>query len=474
MVPEASPTAGAHPEARTTHGRVRGRWRAGVAVFRGIPYAAPPFGVHRFMPPAAPEPWSGVREAATFGPTAPKVPYRPPFDQLLADPAIAGDDCLNLNIWTPSPSRADRLPVMVWIHGGGLTRGSSAVPVYDGTSFARDGIVLVTLNYRLGVEGFGLFPDAPCNLGIRDQIAALRWVHENIGGFGGDPDRVTVFGESAGAISIGTLLASPAARGLFHRAALQSGAPETLPRSRVRAIITRMADRLGIPATAAAFRAVDRAALLNAQGEVTRRSSPLLGGPSFGIVSDGDTVPRPPLEALIEGDAVDVPLLLGWTTQEHRLWLAPTKLLPRLDRLGPLTLAAAMARCRRGPAAVRACQRAHPGAGPGEVLGQMVADHLLRDPLRRLAASRPPGAPAYLYEFAWQSQVPDLGACHALELGFVFDTAGAPDSIRLAGPGAPQELADRMHRAWVDFATAGTPGWAAWDEHTRPIKVFRG
>lgn len=151
----------ANPVVKTPYGAVRGRWEHGTAVFRGIPYAAPPFGSHRFRPPVPPEPWDGVRDAGAFGATAPKPPYSDAFAQYLSDPFVAGDDCLNLNVWTSDPAPPARLPVLVWLHGGALTRGSSAVPVYDGHPFARDGVVFVSLNHRLGVEGYGLFPDAP-------------------------------------------------------------------------------------------------------------------------------------------------------------------------------------------------------------------------------------------------------------------------------------------------------------------------
>ncbi|GGJ21571.1 carboxylesterase/lipase family protein [Streptomyces brasiliensis] len=458
------------PVVRTPHGAVRGRYERGAAVFRGIPYAAPPFGPRRFRPPEPPEPWDGVRDAGAYGPTAPKPPYSDAFACYLSDPVVPGDDCLNLNVWTPEPGPAARLPVLVWLHGGALTRGSSAVPVYDGHAFARDGVVLVSVNYRLGVEGYGLFPDAPANPGLHDQLAALRWVHESIAAFGGDPDRITLAGQSAGAISIGALIAAPQAQGLVRRAVLQSGPPEVSERDKVRRMVRRMAARLKIPATAEAFAAVDPELLLKTQAEVGRLSSPVLGGPAFGIVVDGDVVPRDPLSALIDGEAArGVELLMGWTRDEYRLWLVPGGLLDHVDRLGPVALAGAMARCRCSHEVPRGYRALHPDAGTAETVGQMVTDHLLRVPLHRLADARP-GA-AYVYEFAWPSNLPDLGACHALELGFVFDTGDAPESRKLAGEGGPHELCEEMHGAWVRFAAEGDPGWEAWDA-SHPVRVF--
>jgi len=411
-----------------------------------------------------------VRDAGSFGPTPPKPPYSEAFQKYLSDPVVPGDDCLNLNVWTPEPGPSARLPVLVWLHGGALTRGSSAIPVYDGRSFARDGVVLVSINYRLGVEGYGLFPDAPANPGLRDQLAALRWVHESIAAFGGDPDRITLFGQSAGAISIGALLAAPQAQGLVRRAVLQSGPPEAFEREKVRRMVRRMATRLKIPATAAAFADVDRELLLRTQAEVGRLSSPVLGGPSFGLVIDGDLVPRDPLDALVDGDmAKGVDLMLGWTSDEYRLWLVPGGLLERVDRLGAVALAGAMARCHCGTEVPRGYRALHPEAGTAEVVGQLVTDHLLRLPLHRLADAR--SETAYVYEFAWPSTLPGLGACHALELGFVFDTGDVPESRKLAGEGAPQELATAMHQAWVRFARDGDPGWERWNT-SHPVRVF--
>ncbi|MEV7404637.1 carboxylesterase family protein [Streptomyces sp. NPDC091267] len=463
-----SPADRTAPLAGTAHGTVRGSHEQGVAVFRGIPYAAAPVGARRFRAPEPPEPWAGVREAVAYGPTAPKRPYAPPLDRLLPDPDVPGDNCLNLNVWTPSPARTG-LPVLVWIHGGSLLHGSSAVPLYDGTAFARDGVVLVSVNYRLGIEGFGVFPDAPANRGLLDQLAALGWVRDNIAAFGGDPDRVTVCGESAGAISIGALLAAPRARGLFRRAVLQSGVPAALSVAAGRRTTELIAKRLGVAATARALAAVDPAALLTAQSEVTAGGSPLTGGNSFQIVVDGDLLPRDPAEALRAGAAAGIDLLVGSNTEEYRLWFVPSGLTERLSRT---KLRLALLKFKVPRATVRTYRANRPGATPGELLGALATDLLLRVPLNRLADARAGAAGStHFYEFGWQSPVLRLGACHGLEIGFVFDNLDRPDAVALAGEDAPQELADAMHAAWVRFAGAGDPGWPAWDE-SRPVMRF--
>ncbi len=450
----------------TVPGKVRGRVEGGIATFLGIPYAAAPFGEFRFRAPAPVPAWVGVRDALTFGPTAPKLPYAPPMDRLLPDPSIPGDECLNLNVWTPDPAGSG-LPVMVWIHGGSLRNGSSSLPVYDGRAFARDGVVLVSINYRLGVEGFGVFPDAPANRGLLDQLAALRWVNDNIAAFGGDPGNVTVFGESAGAISIGALLVSPHSAGLFRRAVMQSGPPTAVSPKKGGRTTALIAKQLGLPATAQAFAGADRGALLAAQVAITRAGNPLTGANAFSIVVDGDVVPTEPLAAVRAGAARDVDLLLGYNSEEYRLWFVPSGV---VDRVNAITLRLALAKFRIKQRVAKEYRRNRPTAKPGEILGAIATDMLLRVPANRLADERR-GDNTFMYEFGWPSPVDGLGACHALEIGFVFDTLRSPDVAALAGPVAPQVLADAMHRAWVDFAATGKPGWASWDT-SRPVMRF--
>ncbi|MDX2560458.1 carboxylesterase family protein [Streptomyces sp. TX20-6-3] len=464
------------PGVRTRNGVLRGALKDGVASFLGVPYAQAPVGALRFRAPEPAESWDGVREAVAFGPTAPKRPYAPPLDALLPDPEVAGDDCLNLNVWAPWPASQEGpdeggRPVMVWIHGGSLKHGSSAVPVYDGTAFARDGVVLVSLNYRLGIEGFGVFPDAPTNLGLRDQIAALTWVRENIAAFGGDPDRVTVFGESAGAVSIAALMASPLAKGLFRRAVMQSGAPSARSLDAARRTTEAMAARLKVPATAEAFAGVDPERLLAAQTAVTGKGNPVLSGHAFHIAVDGDVLPDHPGDLLVDGASSDVELLMGTNTDEYRLWFVPGGYTEKVGSLGQRLL---LRKGRIPPAVAKVYRAGRPQEKPGEVLGVLAADKLLWMPLNMFADARlnTRGAAAtYMYEFGWPSPVLDLRACHALELGFVFDTLDLPEARALTGPDAPRDLAAAMHAAWVSFATTGDPGWRRWDP-ARPVMTF--
>jgi para-nitrobenzyl esterase len=240
----------AHDTVKVRSGELRGSVAGSIISFKGVPYAAPPVGANHLRPPRPAEAWSGVRNALKFGPKSHQVAYPKPFDLFIPELAGSGDDCLNLNIWTPELG-ASGLPVVVWIPGGMYEfHATGACPWYDGTAFARDGVVCVTINYRAGAEGFLYLGDGVANCGLLDQIAALEWVQQNISAFGGDPANVTVFGESAGALSVGTLLSMPRAQGLFRRAILQSGAAHHVntPASAER-LGQYMAKKLGVAAT---------------------------------------------------------------------------------------------------------------------------------------------------------------------------------------------------------------------------------
>ncbi|MGO4340979.1 carboxylesterase/lipase family protein [Pedococcus sp. 2YAF34] len=467
--------------AKVSGGAVRGSRREGVDTLLGIPYAAPAVGADRYRAPRPVEPWEGERDATRHGPTAAQSPYPTPMDRLLPSSVTPGDDYLNVDVWAPAGGSG--LPVLVWIHGGAFVRGANSVPTYDGTAFARDGVVVVGVNYRLGVPGFAALHGAPTNLGLRDQVAALEWVRDNVAAFGGDPGRVTIVGESAGAMSVATLMSSPAARGLFHQAVVQSGgAAAVCTLDDARLVAAELATMLGVPPTAEAFGALDPQAVVAAQTALAlaiqsapdpRRwgASVLRGG--LGIMStfpvvDGDVVPDVPLSALAAGAAAGVPLLLGTTREEFRLFLVPTGIAGTVTEAALPVLAA-----RYGwPAgAVETYSANRPDASPGDVAAAILTDAGFRAPTRDLAtAQHGAGGAVHQYEFAWQTTVADLGASHALELPFVFDTVG--DGGFMVGPDAPQGLADEMHAAWVRFVTDSDPGWPQWNPQDQAVMTF--
>lgn len=467
---------------RTTGGTVRGVLRDGVHAFLGIPYAAPPFGPRRFAAPQPPEPWDGVRDATGYGATVPKPPYAPPYDVLLLEPQIPGQDCLNLNVWSPDPGGSG-LPVYVWIHGGAFVNGSGAVPTYDGSAFARDGVVCVTINYRLGVDGFVQFPDdGPANRGLLDQVAALRWVQENIAAFGGDPSRVTIGGESAGAMSVACQLALPSARGLFSRAILQSGAGHhALTAGTAGRIGGYLAERLGVAHSREALAGVPVDRLIAAQQALAVEAQVMPDPARWGEVAadlmafepviDGEVLPDLPIRRIAGGSARDVGVLVGANRDEQRLFLVPNGLIDLVtDELLQAAVAGYGLRAGEALAAYRA-QR--PAASPGELLADIATDWFFRVPAIRIAEAQA-AAGAWMYEFCWPSPQYSgrLGACHALELGFTFDTLATEGHGALMGPDAPQDLAGEMHRAWVRFVADGDPGWSRYDHRRRAVQEF--
>ncbi|MET9606913.1 carboxylesterase family protein [Streptomyces sp. NPDC006512] len=481
-------------QVETAYGTVAGQVEDGIARFLGIPYAAAPVGTLRFAAPAPPEPWEGVRDAFAFGPTPPKPSIEGQLGELMPDPSVPGDEWLNLNVWSPDLDPDAGLPVMVWIHGGAFTTGSSAVTAYDGATFARDGVVCVTLNYRLGVDGFGYIPDAPlpANRGLHDQIFALRWVRDNIARFGGNPGDVTVFGESAGAMSVLTLLALDL--GLFHKAIAQSGTAHITQTPHDAALVLNaIAAEAGVQPTAEALAALPLANLVAAQkavgADITNSANPVKYGEttiaSCGMslmpVIDGELITQRPIDAIAAGKGGDVPLLAGTNTEEFRLFVVPTPMVYWLvpqqfkNRVEAYGVPADFYDQYKANST-----SAYPRNAPSGIAAAVLTDRMFRIPTYRVAEARAQsGAATYLYEFGWRSPVTPntiqvkLGACHSLELPFVWKTLDVPDTRPITGPNPPRDLAEVMHRQWVQFAVTGLPGWAAYDTGTRPVMTFR-
>ncbi|MFC7943913.1 carboxylesterase/lipase family protein [Microbacterium oxydans] len=448
------------PHATLSTGIVRGVEEAGIVRYLGIPYAMAPFGEHRFREPQPVATWDGVRDALEFGPTPPQVPYAGAIGELLGSVRIDGDDILTANVWARSD--ASGAPVLLWIHGGALERGTAALPLYDGAVFAQAGIVFVSINYRLGSEGFSVLEGAPRNLGLRDAAAALEWVHREVAALGGDPTRITAMGESAGGAIVAGLLARADSRALISRAIIESGPLQAQPPKKAGRVTARLAKRLGVRADRVSFAALTPEKLLDARKAQSAGSSPLGGAPAFQLAIDPESLPRSPHEVLRE---IDTPLLIGSNTDEYRLWFPPEV----LAGIGEFKLQAARLLSRIPRRAVAAYRSAFPDAGAGEILGQLVTDVMLRAPLSRVAAARP--GKTHVYEFAWPSPVRDLRAAHALELGFVFDRLDDEEAARLAGPDAPRDLAAEMNTSWVGFVTSGDPGWPAYGDD-RLTRVF--
>jgi para-nitrobenzyl esterase len=471
---------------KTRQGEVRGGVADGVIAFKGVPYAAPPFGPNRLRPPQRVRSWSGVRAALAYGPKTPQPPYPPAIAMLLPELVVPGEDCLTLNIWSADLGSAGQ-PVMVWIPGGMFEyHATGASPWYEGSHFARDGVVFVTINYRVGAEGFLYLGDGIANLGLLDQIAALEWVQENIAAFGGDPTNVTVFGESAGAMSVGTLLSVPRAAGLFQRAIAQSGAAHHVssPAS-ARLVALRLAKKLGVQANREAIAAVAVDRVLAAQAELRAEllahpeperwgGDVVVSGMPWQPVIDGDVVPARPIDRIVAGAGATIDLIVGTNTDECRLFLVPGG---AIEHVGDDAVAAAV-RAYGLPVepTLAAYRTAYPGASAGDLLAAIQTDWYWRIPALRLAdahATHGDASATYMYEFAWRSSQFEgrLGACHSLEIPFVFDTLGC-DTAPLWGPAPPQELADSMHAAWVAFATCGDCHWPRYEPSRRATMRF--
>ncbi|MER6129186.1 carboxylesterase family protein, partial [Streptomyces sp. NPDC001795] len=394
-----------------------------------------------------------------------------------------GDDWLTVNVWTPEPDPASRRPVMVWIYGGAYKYGSADDPAYNGSRLAHDGeLVVVTLNYRVGIEGFARIEGAPPNRGLLDQVAALEWVRENVTAFGGDPDQVTAFGESAGAGSIAALMTMPRTRGLFRRAIAQSVPGTYFSDALARDIAEALAGEVGLRPTTTDLSGVDPRKLPEAGSAVSARmrqyverwGAVALTPTSYSPVVDGDVLPTTPWEALAGGAARDVELIAGHNRDEFRLFVMLGGLLGRVDE----GLAASALRLF-GPAqdAEQAYRAAFPEASAEYLFELVQSDWLFRMPSLHLAEAQVVGGGrAHMYELTWSAPANGgvLGACHGLDVPLTF---GAYDGLggMLVGPTPSPEteaLSARIRSAWTAFATTGDPGWPAYDIERRLVRIL--
>jgi para-nitrobenzyl esterase len=429
--------------------------------------------------------WDGTRDVFAFGPPPPQeagiqgrtgVPHAP-----------VGDDWLTVNVWTPDPDPAAHRPVMVWIYGGAYKLGHSGSPGYDARRIARDSdgeVIVVTFNYRVGIEGFARIDGAPANRGLLDQVAALEWVRENITAFGGDPGQVTVFGESAGAGSVASLLAMPSAAGLFRRAIAQSVPGTYFSDELARDIAAAIAAEAGLRPTVADLSTVDPRRLPAAGealstkmhqyeekwGQVVHTLTP------FSPVVDGDVLPTTPWQALTVGAARDVELIVGHNRDEFRLFLA---LGGRLGKITDEEAASALRTFGPGADGERSYRTAYPDASPGELYERVHTDWLFSMPSLHLAeAQLAGGGRAHVYELTWPAPGNGgvLGSCHGLDVPLLFGTFEADLGLLLFAGAAPapeaEALSSRFRTAWTAFATTGDPGWPSYDTERRPVQVL--
>jgi len=462
----------------TVQGSVDGSVDGSVTSFLGIPYAAPPTGSRRWAPPAPASPWSSVRDATSYSPAA-WQPVGGPLDGLVPGMGSAhqGDDHLSVNVWTPSVDGS--APVLVWIHGGAFSIGSSSLSVYDGSRLAAaTGAVVVSLNYRLGAFGFLLIddPDATANVGLLDQVAALEWVRHSIAAFGGDPNRVTVFGESAGGGSVLSLLSMPRAVGLFRCAIVQSGATDLLlDRQRALAVADAVARAAGLERVDLdALRRLSPEEVLAAQATAAGELFATVGTMPFHPCIDGDVLPTDWLTA--SRTALNpVPVIIGTTRDEMDLFAMFDPAAATLDD------AALRARLQRTGHDVDSLVDAYATTGttaPPAVWRRVNTDMAMWLPAIRIAEARAEHAPTWMYRFDWEASAPDMGAPHGVDIPFPFTTIDVDGWGRFVDdPASATELARTIQRAWASFARDGAPSldgrdWPTYDRDRRATALF--
>ena len=467
------------PAVATRSGKIRGRIFDSVFTFKGIPYGAPTGGLNRFLAPKKPAPWTGIRDALEWGPCAPQSmrPRGPKqhafFASLEPDPSVTpSEDCLNLNVWTRGVNDGGKRPVMVWIHGGGYDQWSANAAGYDGASLARlHDVVLVSVNHRLGVLGYlflestdaGFQPAA--NPGQLDLVAALEWVRDNIAGFGGDPHRVTIFGQSGGARKISMLLAMPAAKGLFHRAAIESGATLTTSSTDTAARATRtVLDRFRIqPHEAAKLQQVTVPQLIAAAA-----------GTALAPAVGGRVLPANPFDPVASPLSADVPIIVGYTRTERTIYDIDTPGYGILDADGLRIRTHALLGEAAEPV-IDLYRARYPKATPFELEANIATDVAAIPSIRLAERHAALGkAPAYLYVFAWETPVLNLRSPHTLEIPFVFHHIDR--SANMVGPVTRpmRALEAACGGAWTALASTGNPnhsGMPDWPVYTPALRA---
>ena len=459
------------PTVATTAGFVQGFRRDGVHIFRGIPYGADTSGANRFQPPRPPEPWEGVRSSRAWGPICPQEERVLHVDDehLFIDGPVQGlerEDCLNINVWSPGIDGARR-PVMVYLHGGAFFQYSSQLRDCEGENLARRGdVVTVSMNHRIGALGFlNLAEYGPeyaqsGTVGMLDLVAALEWVRDNIANFGGDPDNVMIYGHSGGGGKVSHLMAMPAARGLFHRAAIMSGGLEARPASETARIASTLLDELALDARdVAELQELPVAKVCEAAAIAVRKIAPTPGGaPGWAPTLDGHAIPCVPFDDPALELSAHVPLLIGTTLNEFVNGIGN----PYADAMTPEQMVGAVT-ARFGDAApeiIEGYRAIAPDASPFDLMSQIVAGWMFRASAVRRARQHAATSDAgtYMYWFTFQ---PDIfggraRAYHGSEIPFIFANTDRNDEATGGGEAA-RELAGRMADAWAQFARTGNP-----------------